>query len=226
MKATSIAAGLGIAAIIGLSGCAATNFLGAVGQAAEYQKKIEVLAKYSGLENKTVAVLVDADLATLYDYPDLAATVTSGVTARLGRDVPGAKVLNPQIVVTWQYRTPLWNSLPYGEICEQLNVDRVVFIDIQEFRLNPPGNRWEWEGAASAMVGIIERDGIDPDQFAQTIDLSARFPTVSGVDRDSASANQIKTGLLAEFIKKTSWLFHTHIEPKYPDKYRPELDRK
>ena len=28
-------------------------------------------------------------------------------------------------------------------------------------------------------------------------------------------------GVLAEFIKFTAWLFHEHLEPKYPDKYRP-----
>ena len=52
--------------------------------------------------------------------------------------------------------------------------------------------------------------------------MISEFPGISGVDTYQASAGQIETGLLAKFIKQTAWLFHTHLEPKYPDKYRPE----
>ena len=44
------------------------------------------------------------------------------------------------------------------------------------------------------------------------------------MDRDSATQDSIETGLLAQFIKHTAWLFYPHLEPKYPDKYKPEVD--
>jgi hypothetical protein len=208
-----------------MPGCGVGRLAGAMMQTDEYQKKIEVNAKYNGLENHTVAVLVDADMATLYEHPDVVANIAGGVSARIGRDVQGTRVLPTSAVINWQYRTPQWNSLPYGELAEQLNVDRVVMISLIEYRLNPPGNRYLWEGVCLGRVGVIERGGLDPDSFTQNFDVTAKFPMVSGVGQESASAAQIQTGLLAEFIKKTSWLFHLHQEPKYPDKYRPELDR-
>jgi hypothetical protein len=214
-----------VVALLAVSGCQVGQLVGGMAQTNEYQKLVDMPPRYNGLENKTVAVLVQADMATLYEFPDVAANIAGGVSARIGRDVPGAKVLHPSYVINWQYRTPQWNVLPYGEMCAQLNVDRIVFIDILEFRLNPPGNRYLWEGACVGRIGLAERESIDPDSFVETIDLAARFPTIEGVGRETARQEAIQTGLLAEFIKKTSWLFHQHLEPKYPDKYRPELDR-
>jgi hypothetical protein len=218
-----------VAALVGCvvagAGCNIARGIGALAQNEEYQKLVDTPPRYNGLENKTIAVVVDTDLATLYEHPMLTATITDGISRRLQRDVPGAKVLASQHVIDWQYRTPQWNALPLGEITQQLNVDRVVYIDLIEYRLNPPGNRWMWEGVAAGRIGVIERSGLQPDAFVESFDLTAKFPTISGVDRNAANADQIETGLLAEFIKHTSWLFHQHLEPKYPDKYRPELDR-
>jgi hypothetical protein len=218
------AGALGLAITL-LSGCVIGKFFGAVAQSDEYQKKIEVPAQYAGLEHKTVAVLVDADMSTLHEHPTLVSQIAGGVSGRIQMHVPGVRVLPPQAVINWQWRVPQWNALPYGELAEQLNVDRVIHIDILEYRLNPPGNRWLWEGVCLGRIGIAERDGLDPDMFVNTFDLSAKFPSVSGVGRESANSRQIETGLLAQFIEKTAWLFYQHQEPKYPDKYRPELDR-
>jgi len=215
---------VGIPLLLALSGCNVFQLFGALAQAEEYQKLVDTPPKYTGLENHTVAVLVDADMTTLYEHPYLVPNIAGGISGRIAKNVPGAKVLSPEAIINWQYRTPRWSSLPYGELCEQLNVDRVVHITILEFRLNPPGNRWLWEGVCLGRVGVVERDGLDPDAFAQTFEMNAKFPTIEGVGRESASEANIQTGLLAEFIKKTTWLFHQHVEPKYPDKYRPQLE--
>jgi hypothetical protein len=220
-----ISASILVVSAAAFGGCQASQLIGGMAQTHEYQKKVEVTPKYAGLENKTVAVLVDADLSTLYENPGVVANIAGGVSGRIQQHVPGVKVLSPNAIINWQYRTPQWNALPYGELAQQLNVDRVIHVDLLEYRLNPPGNRWLWEGVCLGRVSIIERDGLDPDTFSQTFDLNAKFPNISGVGRESANQAQIQTGLLAQFIEKTAWLFYQHQEPKYPDKYRPELER-
>ncbi|MCP3905393.1 MAG: hypothetical protein GY715_17340 [Planctomycetes bacterium] len=202
-------------------GCAVAQLVGGMMQNAEYQKQVQTPARYD-LEGYTIAVLVDADLGVLSMYPRLIEQVTSGVTLRIARDVPGVVVTHPSRVLDWQWKTPQWNAMPYGKIAEQLNVDRVILVDVYEYRLHPPGDRWLWEGVCAANVSVIERDAFDPDMIVDTYDVTSNFPTVSYVDRSSASAGQIETGLLSEFIKRTAWLFHEHLEPKYPDKFRPE----
>lgn len=205
-----------------LGGCQVAYLIGGMMQNEEYQKQIQVLPKYEDLSGRSVAVIVDADLSVLYDHPQLIEAVTSGVSLRIGRDVPDVRVANPGQIIAWQWRTPQWNAMPYGELPATLGVDRVVYIDIYEYRLNPPGNRWLWEGVCAANIGIIEREGFDPDMFADSFNVVSEFPTVKNVDRAGANEQQIQTGLLAQFIKQAAWLFHEHVEPKYPDKFRPE----
>ena len=209
-------------ASLSLSGCAIGGAVGAMAQEYEYQKRIEVPAQYADLQNKSAAVVVHADLATLYEYPDLTARVSGIVASLLQQHVPGVRMLNPQFVTVWQQRTPNSQAMPYGEIAAQLGVDRVVLIDIYEFRLNPPGNRWQWEGVCGSHVGIIERDGLDPDSFVDTFNVVAEFPNVPMVTRQEATAEQISLGLMVQYTRQVSWLFFDHLEPKYPDKYRPD----
>jgi hypothetical protein len=212
------AATLVAATALSLGGCAILNMAGAIANESERNKKIEVLAEYEGLENRTVAVIVHADAATLYEYPNVVLDVSGNVALRIRENVKGVSVLPPVQVIQWQYQTPAWTTLPYGQVAEELGVDRVVVIDIYEFRLTPPGNQYVWEGAAAATVGIIERDGLDQDAFAATFDVRTLFPSQEGLTRENLSGQAVLTGLLTRFVQKSAWLFYTHLEDKYPDK--------
>ena len=209
------------------AGCAVPSMIGGMAQNAEYQKKVNVPAEYTGLENREIAVLVDVDMATMYEHPRAASEIAKGVAFNIQKHVPGARVINPQTTMAWQYRTPAWNLMSYGDVADELGVERVVVIEIYEYRLHPPGNRYEWEGVCAATVRVIEDDGntIDANLPVRDYDIIARFPDVSGVTLDSGNASNVEAGLIIEFIKQTVYLFYDHIEPKYPDKYRPELDR-
>ena len=92
-------------AVIG--GCGIEKLIGGMAQNFEYQKIIEVHPAYSGLENTTVAVVVDADLAVLYEHPDVQLTNSSNISRRIQRNVPGVKVMPPGFVSEWQFRTRL-----------------------------------------------------------------------------------------------------------------------
>lgn len=210
-----------LAGCIGLCGCIVARLVGGMAQNVEYSTLIEVHPAYTGLENKTVAVLVTADLAMVYEHPEVALTIAANVSRRIRRNVPGARVLSAGAIADWQFRTTQWSAMPYGEIAEQLNADRLVLIDVYEYRLHPPGNQWLWEGVCTATVAVIERDGFDPDNYVDAFNIESRFPDVKGVGRDGAVAAQIRTGLLARFVERTAWLFYTHLEPKHPDKYKP-----
>jgi hypothetical protein len=211
-------------AAVTLSGCVAMHLVGALAQNAEYQKKLEVLPKYDDLPGHRVAVVVDADLATLYDHPELVTHLTGGIAVRIAAFVPNVSMLSPDRVIAWQYQTPMWNAMSYGDIAKSLDVDRVVYVDVYEYRLNPPGNRFLWEGLCAANVKVIERDYIDPDSFTDAFEVTAEYPKVKNLDVQSEAESKIQQGLLYSFVERVSWLFYTHEEPKYPDKYRPELD--
>ena len=209
-------------AVVSVGGCALVYAGGGMAQNFEYQKEIEVLPEYEGLEHRTVAVLVDSDLALRYERPKLVPELAVNISRSIAKHIPGIKVLPPQHVLQWQYQTPEWNLLPRGEVAQQLGVERVLWVDLQIFRLHPQGNTWIWEGVVEAEIGIVEEGGFDPDDFVDAWRISAVFPDVNSLDRDSASEQSIRMGLEANFIKRTAWLFYTHLEPKHPDKFRGE----
>ncbi len=205
--------------VFALGGCAIGKLVGGMAQNAEYQKEKEVHPAYAGLENKKVAVIVDVDLATLYEHPDIATTLSANIARRLHGNVPGIIVVSPTLVSQWQFRTPQWNAMQYSEITERLNVDRIVHVDIYEYRLHPPGNQWLWDGVCAANIGIIERDGYDPDNYVDLFNISVAFPDMTGITRENATARGVQTALWTLFTRETSWLFFRHLEPKHPKYY-------
>jgi len=200
-----------------LAGCQFPALISAVGQNIEREKKIEVLAKYAGLDNKRVAVLVKADMGTLYEHPTSMPNIAMNLSQRLHENVPGITVLDPRVVMNFTYQRPSWNSMPLAQVAEELDVDRLVIVDIYEFRLNPPGNRWMWEGVCAAHIGVAERDGIDPDQMVDEWNVMGKFPPQPEATREQLNQNMIQNGLLATFVRNSAWIFYDHIEDKYPD---------
>lgn len=217
----------GCALVVASGGCIVGDLIGGMAQNLEYQKQIEVPAEYTDLAGRDVAILVDTEMSMMYEHPRVASSVAFGVFDNIRKGVEGARVLPPAATMRWQYMTPSWNLMAYDDIAKELGVDRLIIIDLYEYRLHPPGNRYEWQGVAAANVRIIEADesAIDPNFPAAEFNVIARYPRVDGVVLDSASARNIEAGLLIEFVRQTVWLFYEHKEPMYPDRYRPELER-
>jgi len=208
-----------------ISGCGVIGFIGAGKQAMEDQMLIEKPAEYP-LEGYVVAVVIDTDLSVHYEHPGISTLIATAVAGRIARNVPNVKVIRPDAVARWQFETPQWSAMPSTEIAKSLGAERVVFIDLQNYALTPPGNHWLWEGRCMATIGIIEADSYEHDGFADTYEIMATFPKRPAVlTREEADEGTIEQGLLNEFIKQTAWLFYFHEEPKHPDRYRPELER-
>ena len=206
-----------ITVVLACAGCQVPALISAVGHNIEREKKIEVLARYAGLDNRSVAVLVKADMGTLYEHPTALPNIAVNLSQRLYENVPGIRVLDPRTVLNFQYQKPNWAAMPLGQIAEELDVDRVVVVDMYEYRLHPPGNRWMWEGVAAAHVGVAERDGIDPDEMVDQWNVAAKFPPQDAVAREQLNEMLVQNGLLSTFVRNAAWVFYDHIEDKYPD---------
>ena len=214
-----------------LCGCSIFAFGGAVKQTFEDQKLVETHPEYN-LDDMRVAVVIMTDLSVHYEHPGIANLIVEGIVARLAKaasegkqGVQNVRILNPGSVARWQFETPQWSAMPTGDLVNQLGVDRVIYIDLHEYRLTPPGNQWLWEGLCEATIGIVEKDGYEQDGFTDVYQIRATFPRRPSVlARQEADESDIARGLLTEFMKQTAWLFYLHLEPKNPSRYRPELE--
>jgi hypothetical protein len=196
----------------------------AVGFMAEAYRKDsthEIKAEYTGLEGKSFAVVVTADRLIEADHPGLSDRLTSKMTERLSAsaNIPraGGFIPAPQ-VLRYMYDNPGWIARPLSELAKGLGgVDRVIFVQVTEYRLNDPGNAYEWDGVASANVSVIEADGSDPDGFAYEKSVVVRFPDKKGVGADQINRGGVTSALSLRLIDRATWLFYNHQEPYYPE---------
>jgi len=175
-----------------------------------------VTAEYTGLQNRTVAVLVNADEVTLFGHPNADANVARAVSGRIASLVPGAQVVNPKDIIKFQQDNPYWNTLLYAELIKKLDVDRVVSVDLVDYTTNEPGNVHVMRGRVSANIGVIERAGTqtttsDPDNLAYAKLVTIEFPKESTVGVVNADRQTIELGMLDRFSREVAHLFADHV---------------
>jgi hypothetical protein len=193
---------------------------GLVGGVAESYKRSStqlIEAKYRGLEGKTFAVVVLADRVIQADNPEVVAKLTLDISARLAEHagasgfIPGAEILD------YQFNHPRWVAMSTGQLGKELGVERIVYVDLTEYRLNDPGNQYIWQGVASAMLGVAEVDGVLPDEFAFHEQIRVRFPDKDGTGPTDMSKPLVVSALVKRLTDRCSWLLYDHQEPYYPD---------
>jgi hypothetical protein len=216
--AAAFAASLAVA--ITLSGCILGQAIGGMAASVQRTGTKTVAPKYAGLNGKSFAVVVYADRIIQADFPEVVGDLTVTIARRLAEQetlvgasgfVPGERILQ------YQYSNPRWVVMPWRELGEQLGVDRLIILELQEFRLNDPGNQYTWAGVASGAVRVIELDGPSPETpvFQETV--TVRFPDEEGYGPMQMPASTIQLALSKRLVDRASWLFYEHEEANYPD---------
>ncbi|MFN0011656.1 MAG: hypothetical protein ACKVS8_08445 [Phycisphaerales bacterium] len=177
----------------------------------------EVESEYTGLEGKTFAVVVAADRVIQADFPEVIGKVTQDISERLAQEVGASGYVPGQAVLEFQYNNPRWVTMTLGQVANELGVERIVYVDLVEYRLNDPGNAYLWEGSAQGMVGVIEADSNAPDEFAFQKQLRVKFPDDQGLSPSDVPRAAVNTALVKRFIDRATWLFYDHEEKYYAD---------
>lgn len=193
-----------VAAAFLVSGCTVLNLM----QSEEVI--IAYTAEYRGLEDQRVAVIVNADELQLSRFPNAREMIARNIAARLADNMPTVEVVHPRDITAFVENNPYWATLRYSELVDRVNVDRLVVIDILEYRTHEPGNRHEWSGAVSGNVYVIDADAIDPDNPAYARVMSAVFPEGQPIGVVSSDNATIEAGMVGVFARDTAGLFYDH----------------
>lgn len=179
---------------------------------ADPNKKImvDIKAQYQGLENQRVAVMVSADGYTLYEHPDAPMLLCRAVTGRIATNVPGITVTVPDSVIRFQKTNPYWTNLRYGELARRLGVDKIVLIDLVEYRTHEPGNAHIWQGVITANIGVVDASIPDPDNFVFYNTVTAKFPQNSSIGVINSDHESIQLGMVVLFARASGGLFYDH----------------
>lgn len=201
--------------LLPLAGCQIGALIG--GMAASYERTgtHTVAYEYGGLQGKTFAVFVSAGKEIQYEFPMLIDTFAEMISLKLAEEADASGWVPAATVRWYQARHPHWEAMRYEDISRDLGVERLVIVDLYEYRLFRPGNPYLWDGLAAAKVGVVEADSSIPNEFLFDRDVRVAFPNLSGVGPGDMSRDQVVTGLNLRFARNVCWLFYTHEEPNY-----------
>lgn len=195
--------------------CGGCQFLGVMAASNERFEEVDIPAEYRGLDGKTVAVLIDAPYEVQYEYPLIVPTLTDLINLRIAAMLSDTtRVLLTREVLNYQADNVYWAAMDYRDLARDLQVERLVIIDLIEYRLLDSGNSYVWDGRCTGDVLVIEADGVDPSTPVYTKRVYSVFPKASGVSRDSEPRSAIERGLMSDFMQRVVWLFHDHQRTK------------
>ncbi len=199
----------------GLSGCIVAGVGAIAAQAYEDTVPKKVFAEYEGLQGKTFAVLVSADRSIQGEFPSLALELTRRITEDLVANAGATGYIPADQVVMFQAKNAGWPIRARDELAEQLGgVDRLVIVELSEFRLREPGNQYLWDGQAVATVGVVEVEAVNPDDLVFQRSIRVKFPDQSGVGAGELGSTVVASVLVKRLADRAAWLMYDHEESR------------
>ena len=184
-----------------LGGCAASNFPG--GPADRPQR---VRAEYRGLENQTVAVLIQRPEP--YRDPLLGYELSMHLARRLQDHVPNIRMVHPKRVEAYRIQNPDWFYRPYAESARALKAQRLLIVRLQTYRLlEAPHHRW-W-GRVLADVDVFEAAG-EAGRTGKTFRIETRYPDEPEPLDQIHNEKTLRLAVAEVFSIKVARKFHDH----------------
>lgn len=140
-----------VACLVSLTGC---NIIAWPLYVLAPAPKKTVKAEFDKLPGKTVAVLVWADMDTLYEYPYVREELSTAINQELESNIRDVRVIDPLRVVRFQDSDVRWHSRPMDEVGRSLEADYVLYISLAEFSTYAPGSISLPKGRITAHVSI------------------------------------------------------------------------
>ena len=123
-------------------------------------------AKYNGLQNQTVAVMVWADRGIRIDYPSVQLDACGAIYNQLidqlddkqaAKELKGAKFpYRPQSIVRFQADHPEMDGLPITDIAPRLGVSRLIYVEIEQLATRSAASLELYRGSIVATVRVVE----------------------------------------------------------------------
>ncbi|MFK7884558.1 MAG: hypothetical protein AB8F26_10295 [Phycisphaerales bacterium] len=202
----------GLASVLVLSGCIIAAAVG--GMAESYNRTGTTLfpPEYAGIEGKSFAIVATGSRLMESEHPGLTARLIQRVNNRLITNANPAYAIPSNDLLTVLYNTPQWPAMTRGEVAEMLGVERLIVVELIDYRLQEPGNQYVWDGVASVLVTAFEADSGFPDDPVFEKAIRVTFPDSTGLLRTDINEQAITSELSNRIVNRVAWLFYEHEE--------------
>lgn len=175
-------------------------------------KVIDVEGQYEDLANRSVAVVVSMSDFSEFNYPNAKQAITEEMARRIQTNVPGVTLTSPSEIIDWQEENPYWATRPPSMLINQLKVERLVLVEIGEYRTHEPGDKHVLRGVISASVNIVEAEASDPDNYGASFTKTVMYPEPgeSKIGRVGDDEALIEVRTQIRFCETAAGLFYDH----------------
>ena len=97
---------------------------------------------------------------------------------------------------------------------KKLGVQRMVFVEMIEYRTHEPGNTAMFRGVAAARINVAEADAKNPDNVAYSTVVNVAYPPDEPEGVPDANELTIRKGMLDLFARAVSDRFYNHEEAR------------
>ncbi len=182
-----------------------------------------IAPKGPSLLNKKVVILCYATSSALGDFPSLERDVTRELALVLRKKVKKITIVDPDKTATWIEAHPR-NTDP-AEIAHDFDADIVVFLEIEQFQIQAPGDLNVVHGDSKTHVQVFEmqypknsKDKPIKDQPKEAKNIwdeyaESSFPNRGPLPIDSGtSRSAFKNRFMRIVASEISWQFVEHSE--------------
>jgi hypothetical protein len=204
--------------LIGATGCAA------LGYAAAVMPKPPIKASYEGLANQSIGVMVWVDRSIRIDYPTLQLDVANSIQLKLQaaqkdkKDELKAAIfpVEPRSIARYQADHPETDATPITEVAPNLNVSRVIYIEITDFATRPEASLELFRGEMMGAITVVAVDEAGRSKVVyEEKNVRVTFPPKSPPEGVPASNDvKIYTGTVDDFTTEIAQRFYTHDAPE------------
>ena len=175
-----------LAASTALGGCGAIGYL--LANIAPELPGPKVAAQYEGLNDRTVAVVVFADMNVLFEHPTVREDVGGAINRELQANLKNVRIIDPRQVVRYQDGHPGWRGEGLPEVGKKLGADSVLYVCLAEFATQERGSLSLPKGRISGQVSVWDvlpvKAGEDPCRWRQeSASITLEPPAGTWMDR-------------------------------------------
>lgn len=199
-------------ALCAMPGCIIGAAIGGMAESYNRTGTTTVPAEYTGVAGKSFAVVATGSRLMESEHPGLTARIIQRVNNRLIANAAPSHAIPSNDLLTVLYNTPQWPAMTRGEVAEMLGVQRLIVIEVIDYRLQEPGNQYVWDGVASVLVTVFESDSGFPDDPVYEKALRVTFPDSTGLLRTDINEQTVTSELSNRIVNRVAWLFYEHEE--------------
>ncbi len=180
---------------------------------------VQVKAQYHRMEGRSAAVVVAIPSQVL--DPDAGHDIGRAITRRMAANIKGIKMVPYSRVQAFVDANPYWMIKPPSAVQKALGVDRLVWVDVQDFRTHEEGASSDLlQGLASGSIQVLEAETGENNTYAFSQSVTTQYPTMqhSSVGlpdgQNDLTEGKVRFNLIQLFSRDTAGAFYDHEETR------------